>query len=63
MKDVGKILKEYQKASRITIVGRSSGSILFEGKREDVPKSFLTKKVVSSVCYPCPQGREMGLWI
>ena len=63
MKDVGKILKEYQKASRITIVGRSSGSVLFEGKREDVPKFFLTKKVVSSVCYPCPLGREMGLWI
>ena len=63
MKDVGKILKEYQKATRITIVGRSSGSVLFEGKREDVPKSFLTKKVVSSVCYPCPLGREMGLWI
>ena len=63
MKDVGKILKEYQKASRITIVGRSSGSVLFEGKREDVPKSFLTKKVISSVCYPCPLGREMGLWI
>lgn len=63
MKDVGKILKEYQKASRITIVGRSSGSVLFEGKREDIPKCFLTKKVVSSVCYPCPQGRQMGLWI